>query len=68
VHDVEPHVAGAGSPHDGVEIGPVVVQEGAHLVHGGGDALDLLLEQTEGVRIGQHEPGDVLIDEPLQRG
>ena len=37
VHDVEAHVAGAGDPKDGVQVGAVVVEQPADLVGGGGD-------------------------------
>ena len=50
VDDVEAHVAGSHHAEDGVEIGAVVVQEPADLVHGGGDGGDVLLEQSQGVR------------------
>ena len=62
MHDVEAHVAGPGDAEDGVEVGAVVVEEPAHLVHGGGDLGDVLLEQPERVRVGEHDAGDVVVE------
>ena len=46
VHDVKAHVAG---PH------------AADAVHGLGDLDDVLLEQAEGARVGEHDAGDVVV-------
>ena len=67
VHDVEPHVAGTSPPHDGVEVRAVVIEECPYPVHRCRDAFDLLLEQSQRVRIRQHQPRDVPVDQPLER-
>jgi hypothetical protein len=67
VDDVETHVPGANASQDRVEVGSVVVEEPADLVHGSGDLQDVLLEKPEGVRVGDHQAGDVLVDELLER-
>ena len=66
VHDVEAHVAGAASAEDRVEVRAVVVHEPADAVDDPRDLLDLLFEQTERVRVGQHESGHLVVDELLE--
>src|SRR3954452_1134067 len=61
VDDVEAHVARARTPHDGVEVRAVVVERGAHLVDDLGDLGDVLVEQPQRVRIGEHQARDVLV-------
>ena len=60
--DVEAHVPGPDQPQDGVEVGAVVVEQPTHPVDGGRDGGDVLLEEPEGVRVGQHDPGHVLVE------
>jgi len=59
VHDVETHVARSHGTQNRVEIRAVVVEQSSDLVHRRGDLGDLLFEQSERVRIGQHDAGDV---------
>ncbi len=53
---VEAHVARPGHPHDGVEVGPVVVDEATGGVDEGGELQDVFLEEPHGVGIGEHQP------------
>ncbi len=53
--DVEAHVARARDAHDGVEVGPVVVERRTDLVHDLRDLLDVRVEHAERVRVGQHQ-------------
>src|SRR6266568_1263787 len=46
-------------PDDRVEIGAVAVKERARSVHRRGDLEDLVLEETAGVRVGQHQRCDI---------
>ncbi len=55
VHHVHAHVARAGLTHDGIEVGAVVVAEGAGFVDQPGDLEDVLLEESQRVRIRQHD-------------
>ena len=66
--DVEAHVPGADDAEDGIEVGTVVVEKATDAVDSGGDSRDVLLEQAEGVGIGQHDAGHVLIQHRLQSG
>ena len=67
VDDVEAHVAGSAPAHDRVEVRAVVVHEPADVVDDRRDPSDVLLEQTEGVRVREHQTGDVLVDEAGER-
>ena len=59
VDDVEAHVARPREPHHRVEVGAVVVERRADPVHDLGDLVDVVVEQAERVRVGQHQAGDV---------
>ena len=60
--DVEAHVAGAGAADDGVEVGPVVVEERAALVEDPRDLLDPLVEQPERRRVREHQARRAVVD------
>ena len=62
VDDVEPHVAGPGVTHDRVQVGAVVVQGAAGVADHPGDLGDVLVEQAERVRVGEHQAGDLIVD------
>ena len=66
VDDVEAHVAGPHDPQDGVQVGAVVVEQAADTVHGFGDLDDVVLEQAERARVGEHDPGHVVIEQCAQ--
>ena len=59
VHDVEAHVTRSHRAENRVEVRAVVVEQTSDLVHRGGDLGDLLFEQTQRVRIGEHDAGDI---------
>ena len=61
VDDVEAHVARPRDAHDRVQVGAVVVERRAGVVHDAGDLLDALVEEAERVRVGEHQAGDVLV-------
>ena len=62
VHHVEAHVAGPRHPDQRVEVGAVVVQQRAGVVGEPRDLEDVLLEDAEGVGVGHHHRGDVLVE------
>ena len=62
--DVEAHVPGPGHAQDGVEVGAVVVQQAADLVHRRRDRGNVLLEEPKRVGVGQHDARHV----PIQAG
>jgi hypothetical protein len=59
VHHVEPHIAGAHFAHDGVGVRAVEIQESSGLVDLLCDGPDVLLEETQGIRIGKHDARQV---------
>ena len=60
VHRIDAEIARPHLADDGVEVRAVGVEIGARRVHRVGDRHDVALEQPAGVRIGQHDGGDVL--------
>ena len=68
VHDVDAEVAGANLADQRVHVGAVHVEQRALVVEHVGDLVDLLLEDAEGVGIGEHERGDIVIDLRYERG
>ena len=65
VDDVEAHVAGPADAEHRVGVGAVVVEQAAGLVDQAGDLDDVLVEQAEGVGVGEHEAGDVALGDHL---
>ena len=62
MHHVETHVSGAYLPHDGIEIGAIVVQKTAGAMDCFGNLQDVLFEQPKGVGVGQHDTGQGFIE------
>jgi hypothetical protein len=62
VDDVEPHVARAAAAHDRVQVCAVVVEGRPAGVDNPGDLGDVLVEDAERVRVGEHQAGDALVD------
>ena len=66
VHDVEAHVAGAHFAEQGVEVGTVIVEQAARLVHKFGNLHYLGLKHSERVGIGHHDAGHRVIEQRLE--
>jgi hypothetical protein len=62
VDDVEPHVARARDTADRVQVRAVVVHERAGAVEDRLDLLDVLVEEAERGRVGDHQPGGLRPD------
>jgi len=67
VHDVKTHVAGTAHAEHGVGVGAVVVEQAARLVHQAGDLVDVLVEHTQSVGVGEHEAGEIAVQVFAQR-
>ena len=67
VDDVEAHVTRTHLAENGVEIGAVVVQQPARVVHDLRHFLDATLEHAAGGRIGEHDAGGIRTHRRLQR-
>ncbi len=63
VDDIEAHVTRPEAADEGVEVRTIVVGEAAGLVDQLADLPDVALEEPEGVRVGQHDAGDVVAQE-----
>ena len=68
VHHVHAEIAGADFADQRVHVGAVHVEQAALGVHDVGDLVDLLLEDSQRVGIGEHERGDVFVHLRRQRG
>ena len=68
MHHVDAHVGRTHLPDEGVEVRAVEVEERSLRVDAPGDLEDLLLEDAERVRNGDHQGRDVLVQLRVQRG
>ena len=68
VHQVDAEVAGTHFADQRVHVGAVHIKQAAFSVHDVGDLVNLLLENSEGVGIGQHQRGDFFIHLRGKRG
>ena len=57
-----PMSPGPGVAHDRVQVGAVVVEGAAGVADHPGDLGDVLVEQAERVRVGEHQAGDLVVD------
>src|SRR5262249_30985762 len=62
VHHVHAEVTGPRDAQDGVHVGAVEVDQGPLLVQQIGDGGDLLVEQAEGVGVGDHEDRGAVVE------
>ena len=67
VHHVDAEISGPHPADQGVHVGAVHVQQAAFGVQNVGDLMNVLLENAERVRIGEHERGDVFVHLRFQR-
>ena len=68
VDRVEAHVARLDLAENGIEVGAVVIQQPAGVVHDFLDVEDVLLEHAQRRRIGEHQPRGLRADRGLERG
>ena len=62
MHDVETDVARTDAAEDGVEVGAVAVSQPAGLAHEAADLRSVRVEEPEGVRTGEHDPGQLVVE------
>ena len=67
VDAVKAHVTGTDDAHDGVEVRAVVIAQAARIVNDLRDLEDVLVENTDGVRVRQHQSRGVGADGGAQR-
>jgi len=61
LHDVHTHVARPAIAHQAVQVGPIAIDQSTLGMDDLGDLGDVLLEEAEGVRVGDHDPRDLII-------
>ena len=59
---VRAEVARAGYAEDGVHVCAVQIDEAAAFVHRFGDVVHFWLENADGVGVGDHEDGDLVVE------
>ncbi len=62
MHDVKAHVARPRHPEDRIEVGAVVVQQAALVMHRCRQFRDVLLEEPEGIGVCEHDPSHVTVE------
>ncbi len=67
VHEVEAQVAGADDAEQGVQVGAIAVHQAAAVVDQLDDLFDVLVEETERVRVGQHHADDGIVTGGFER-
>ena len=68
VHHVHAEISRTDFADKGIHVGAVHVEQAAFGVEDIGDLVDLLLEDAEGVRIREHQRGDVFVHLRFERG
>ena len=63
---IESHVTGTYHTDERVHVGSVIVQESATLMYKGCNLLDVLLEQSQSVRVGHHDTCDRVVKQRLE--
>ncbi|VBB40558.1 hypothetical protein TRIP_E300085 [uncultured Spirochaetota bacterium] len=66
VHNIDAALAGLEDPGEGVHVGPVPVHQAAGLVYHGGYLRDIPLKEAEGVGVGDHYPGHIVVQGGFQ--
>ena len=61
LEDIDPRVARPGDPHDRIQVGAIAVDLPTLAVNDLRDLGDMLLEEAQGVGVGHHDGGDLLI-------
>ena len=66
VDAVKAHVAGPHHPHDGVQVGPVIVAQAAGPMDQPGDLQDIFIEDAHGIGVGEHQACGILSQHPFE--
>ena len=66
VHHIEAEIPRTGDAQQGVHVGTVAVYQAAGLVHHLVDFGDVFIKEPESVRVGDHDPGQLVIAERSQ--
>ena len=67
MNHIEPKIPWTDEPHESIKVCPIVVQETSASMHEFGNLRDVLLEQSHGVRVGQHDGRHRIVHELVQR-
>ena len=61
VHDINAEISGTNLADQGVHVGAVHVEQSTLRMHDFGNLMNLLLEYSQGIGVGEHECGDFFI-------
>ncbi len=62
VDHIEPGVADTHFAQDGIEVGPVIIEQCIHLVDHADNLFQMILEQSQGVGAGHHDCGGLFVE------
>ena len=63
---IKAHISRTDDTHERVHVGTVIIKQSAAVMNQGSNFLDILLEQSECIRIGHHDAGDGVIEKRLK--
>ena len=66
VHDIESHIARTYHTEKRVHVRSVIIEQSAAAVYEGCNLANLFLEQSQCVRVGHHDAGDVISQKRFQ--
>jgi hypothetical protein len=66
VHYIETHIARPNNTHDCIEICTVIVEKSSSIVDEVCNTFDVVLEEAKGIRVGEHDTSNRLIEMGLQ--
>ena len=68
VHHVKAQLAGLDDAHERIKVGAIPVDEAASLMHAPAHLDHVLVKQTQGVGIGEHNPRELVVQVWLEGG
>ena len=66
MENIKSHVAWAHHTDERVHICSVIVKESATLMHKGSNLFDVLLKESESVRVGHHDTSDAVVEKRFE--
>ena len=61
MHDIKAQIAGPYNPQQGIQISPIAINQTACIMYHLDNFHDVLIKQTEGIRVCEHQAGQGFI-------